>query len=149
MSCFPLTRAELRSFHHFLRFRRWLMSDVRLVVRNVSQNQMGLSICEEAVDVIEEIASVVIEKKTGRLNAEILRLKQTIVDLEQKQVKRCLVCMDKSAEFFWSSCMNVSSSQVAHLSVCEDCAKLISREPEEAQNCPVCRASEGSWIRAI
>ena len=123
------------------------MSDARLVVRKVAQNEMGVSICEEAVDLIDEIASVVVEKQTGRLKAEILRLKRTIVDLEKQQLKKCVVCMDKSAEYMWSSCMSFSSSNVAHVSVCESCSQRISRGPKETRNCPICRASYGNWIK--
>ena len=120
------------------------MSDARLIVRKVAQNEMGIQVCEEVVDVIEDIASAVVEEQTEKLKSEILRLKRTIVDLESRQAKRCVVCMDKNAEFALSSCMNFSGSNVAHLSVCGCCVQRLSRGPT---SCPVCRASDGTWIR--
>ena len=122
-------------------------SDARIVVRKFAQNELGISICEEAIDVIEEISSVVIEKQTSALKMEISRLKGTIVELEKNQIKKCVVCMDKSAEFMWSSCMAFSSSNVAHVSVCGSCAQRISLGPIELRNCPICRATDGDWVR--
>ena len=121
--------------------------DARIVARKFAHNELGISICEEAIDVIEEISSVVIEKQTSILKSEISHLKNTIYELKKRQVKKCVVCMDKSAEFMWSSCMAFSSSNVAHVSVCESCAQRISRGPKESRNCPICRATDGTWVR--
>ena len=124
------------------------MCDVRIESRKFAQNELGISVCDEAIDVIQEIASVVVDKQTRALSLDIEKLKRTIVELEKNQIKKCIVCMDKCAEYMWSSCTSFSLSQVAHVSVCHSCAQRIIRGPKEMRNCPVCRAPDGTWVLA-
>jgi len=118
-----------------------------LIATKFAHDELGLSISEEASEIIHDLASAVVAKQTQSLQSEIDLLKDKIEALEKNQIKTCLICMENCAEYMWSSCMFFSSRPVAHVSVCQKCCLRISDGPYIERRCPICRATDGHWVR--
>ena len=94
---------------------------------------VGMTVCEEAIDVIEDISSAVIEIKTRRLIQELNEMKKEMDILRTNQVKTCIICNERAAECIWKNC--ISRNPIGHLTSCFECAEKIRLGPILYRRC--------------
>ena len=123
------------------------MSDVRIATRELAANA-GVAICEEAIEVIEDISSAVIDLKTRSLIRELSEMKKEIDILRKNQIKPCIICNERAAECIWKNC--ISRNPIGHLTSCLNCAEKIRLGPIMYRRCPLCRvqsSDDACWVR--
>lgn len=120
------------------------MSELRILTRKIAEKDFGVTACEEILDIIEDIASEVIKLKINDLNLEIMAMRSDMKN--QKECRKCVVCLEAIAEFMWSSCYT-EEIPIAHVTTCRICADRITNGPLEYRSCPICRNKNGFWVR--
>lgn len=124
------------------------MENARMVARAFADNDLGIDVSEDVLEIISDISAEVIASHTKTLQAKLNDLNVQIESLKATQVKACLICQENVAEYMWSSCFTNSSSRVVHLTACYECADKIMRGPETFRRCPLCRAGDpGFWLK--